>query len=160
MPAVATRTEYLEFDAFDTIAAIPLNTPAWECESYADFYDITIVGNDRAIPGVPGRLFQPRELDEHQVTLRVTIFGFEDWEGTPYDDPRVGVRLNRLYLRDNLLLPQTTARPVTLYRLDGTTATGDVVVVPPFQPVMAGPAACRVTINLLVVAGVLTELGS
>lgn len=161
MPAVKTRVECLTFDEVGAIPDIPLNTPAWECQSYAALTDAPpALGEDRHIPGLPGRLFMPREFDEGQVPLRIVVFGAADMEGTPYDDPREGVRANLRFLRANLLLPQDALRAVTFERLDGGEETGNVVVVPPFQPVMLGPSNARIMLNLLIPDGMLTETSS
>lgn len=158
MPPVVTFAEYLSFDAYSTYPAVPMNTPAWDVLDYSPFYDDPpMIGDDRPIPGSPGRLGIAREYDELDVALRMVIYGDADLEGTPYADPRVGVRANAEYLRANLLraFPANAdgTRPVTFHRLDGGTAVGDVIPVAPLSLAPAGPTLLRAVLRLVIPAG-------
>lgn len=160
MPAIITRDQYGVFPEWTSYPEIPLNTPAWECTEYGEIYDAApFIGENRAIPGVPGRLAMNREADQWAFTLRVTVFGQYDLEGNAYTDARVGVRSNLRFLRTNLFRP-SGVRPFEFYDLDGTGEDGDVQVVPPFQPVFAGPAAARLLLNVLVPASELDVIFS
>lgn len=160
MPTVITRDAYGEFTSWGSFPAIPLNTPAWECTNYESLYDAPpLIGENRAIPGVDGRLPIDRETDQWQVSLRIVVFGNEDLEGDAYDDPRIGVRTNLRYLRTNIFLP-SGLRPFQFNDLDGSTEGADVQVVPPFEPVFFSPAAARIVLNMIVPDGVLTAVGS
>lgn len=160
MPTVVTRTEYATFSTWGSLPAVPLNTPGWECTNYESLYDAAaMVGANRPRPGLPGRLAMGREIDEWQVSLRITVLGQQDHEGTAYDDAREGMRENLLFLRTNLLV-DTDARPFEFHQFNGDVLEGDVQVVPPMSPVFAGPAAARIVLNLIVPAGSLTLSGS
>jgi hypothetical protein len=156
MAAVITRAEYGIFAASAPHPAIPLNTPAWECVDYSPLYDTApLVGANRAIPGVAGKLAVARERDEWQVSLRLVVLGSHDYEGNEYAEPREGLRTNLRFLRTSVFRPAIT-RTFTFYGIDEVAETGTVQVAPPFQPVFVGPAAARLVLNLVVPSGAFT----
>lgn len=157
MPPIITAPEWLEFSLYDVLDALPLSTPAWDVESYFPLYDtLTLVGGNRPIPGQRGRLIVPKEIDQGTTSLRMYIFGEMDLEGTPYADNKVGVRQNFEILRDNLTFSYVDSRPVVFHKLDGTTYSGGVMVVPPFEFVYGGPGWGRLVLNMEIPYGALT----
>lgn len=157
---MASRVEYLSFDAVGAIPALALNLAGcWECVDYSQMYDSPpVVGENRPIPGVAGRLAQVHEEDERAVSLPMVFFGAANYAGTPYADERVGVRSNLAYFRTNIMRPGSAAtRAVTFHRLDGTTTeTGSVVVIPPLQVAFSGPTLARAVLTFVIPAGVLS----
>lgn len=157
MPAVITRPEYGIFPVVGALPSIPLNTPAWDVESYAEWLIfLELIGEDRPIPGVDGRLPMPDEVDEGIVGLPFAIYGENDYEGTPYADARVGLRQNLRFLRTNLFRPPGTAdgtRPFEFHDLDGVTVETADVKVRAATWAFPGPTLARVTIRLIVPAG-------
>lgn len=132
---------------------------AWQVESYHEHYTPPpIIGEDRPIDGVPGRLPVPDEIDEQIVELRALILGFKDPDGANYSDALTGVRANMMFLRSNLWLPPGTAdgtRPYEFHRLDGEVEEGPVKVrAHTFSRV--GPTGCRYTLAITVPDGGLT----
>lgn len=155
MPAEVTQEEYLNFDEVAGIPDIPLNTPAWQCLTYMPLYDVgpVVPEDDRVIPGVAGRLYVPREIDEMTISLRLDVFGEANYEGTAWPDAALGLRHNLRFLRTNLLEPQDQERPVTFHQLGGITVTGNVVILPPMSPVIHGYAWAKVVLNLKILEG-------
>lgn len=157
MPAVVTRAEYLSFDVVGAFPAVPMNTPAWDVVDYSSLYDgPPVVGDDRPIPGSPGRLAVAREVDELVVALPLVVYGDRSYDDLPYADARIGVRANLDYLRTNVVLPPGTStgtRPVTFHRLDGTTRAGPAVVLSPLSVAVAGPTSVRAVLRLVIPAG-------
>lgn len=159
MPAVITQPEYGILPVVGALPAIPLNTPAWDVESYAEWLIfLELVGEDRIIPGNPGRLALPDEIDEAIVGLPFVIYGEQDLEGTPYADARVGLRTNLRYLRTNLFRPPGTAdgtRPFEFHDLDGVTVeTADVKLrTGTWGFPGSGSVVARTTLRLIIPAG-------
>lgn len=157
---MASRVEYLSFNSVGAIPALALNLAGcWEVTDYAQMYDAPpVVGDDRVVPGSPGRLAVLREEDERVVSLPMQFFGDANYAGTPYTDQRVGMRSNLAYFRTNIMRPGTAAtRAVTFHRLDGTTTeTGSVVVLPPLQVALVGPMMARAVLTFVIPAGVLS----
>lgn len=156
MPNVITRTEYLSFAAEGGASAVPLNTPAWECIDYSQMYDSPpVVGDNRPITGVTGRLAVPREEDESEIHLPMMFFGSANHENTPYGDARIGLRTNLRYFRTALMRAASgTTRSATFHRLDGGTETAEVIVIPPLQVAFRGPILARAVLTIVVPAAV------
>lgn len=159
MPGTISSAEYGVLGAVGTFPSIPLNiVGAWDVESYAELYvPLEQVGDDRPVPGVTGRLAQPRELDEGIFGLPFVVYGENDLDGVPYADPRVGLRANLRFLRANVFTPPGTAdgtRPFTFHELGGATYAGNVIVQAGASS-PRGPILWRSTIRLIVPAGTL-----
>lgn len=88
-------------------------------------------GENRVIPGVAGRRAKPRRADETPYTINLTIYGVNDPDGDPYDDPEVGVGLNITYLRENVTDPIAGdgLRTLTLHWKEDLSFVGSVQVV-------------------------------
>lgn len=159
MPAVITRPEYGLFPVVGAFPAIPLNTPAWDVESYAELLTfLELVGDDRIIPGKDGRLPVADEIDEAIVGLPFVIYGDHALDGTAYADARVGLRTNLRYLRTNLFRPPGTAdgtRPFEFHDLDGVTVeTADVKLrTGTWGYPGSGSVVARTTLRLIIPAG-------
>lgn len=153
-------TETGLFLAVGALPAVPLDVDgAWQVESYHEHYvPPPLIGEDRPIDGVPGRLPLPDEIDEAVVGLPMVVYGFKDSAGVAHADALVGVRANLLYLRTNLWLPPGTAdgtRPYEFHRLDGEVEAGDVKVsVGTIGRI--GPTAVRYTLRVTIPAALLT----
>lgn len=158
MANVITRTEYLSFAAEGGASAVPLNTPAWECLSYAPLYDSPpVVGEDRPIPGSAGRLAIAREEDEMIVSLHLRFFGGYNHENVAQSDARIGLRTNLRYFRTALMRANHgTTRTATFHRLDGGTESADCVIIPPLDVEFVGPTLARAILRFTVPAGVFT----
>lgn len=157
MPAVITRAEYGTLDVVGAFPSIPLNTPAWDAESYFELYlPPEQVGEDRPIPGVTGRLAMPREWDEGIAGIPLVVYGTHDYQGVAYADARLGLRTNLRFLRDNVFKPPGTAdgtRPFTFHELGGAAYTEDVIV--QMGAASAKTSFARLTVRLIVPAGVI-----
>lgn len=167
MPVVVTRGEYVVFDAVTSpsLPEIPGNTPGWETIDYSALYDLApVIGDDRPIPGVAGRLAVPREEDELVAALPMRFIGSHDWEGDPYEDARIGLRTNLRYFGENVVRPPGTTdglRGITFHQLDGSTATAQVIVQSPLQVAFSpGSVLARAVLTLIIPAGSLTVSGS
>lgn len=161
MPTVITSDEYLEFDADSPYPAVPMNTPAWKITDYTNLRRRVRVGEDRPIPGSPGRLYIPREFDELVCDLPLRIFGARDWQNNLYSDSWLGVDLNHSYLRDNVF-DVLGERDVTFHTRHGSSWTGTMVVenwAPVVDPNSGGDVLGG-TLTVAIPAGMLTETGS
>jgi hypothetical protein len=154
----------MEYGIFPAVGALPelsLNIEgAWEVTSYAQLFTMPeLVGEDNVVPGVDGRDPVPDELEEGVYGLPFFIYGFKAFDGSSHPDARIGLRNNLRYLRTSLWTPPGTAdgtRPFEFHDLDGlSVATGDVKV-RPGEWGFPGPTLARVTIRLIVPAGILS----
>lgn len=152
-----------EFALFPVVGALPAVSTevdgAWQAEHYLELYAaLEQLGEDRHVPGAPGRLAVPREEDELVFGIPLNVYGFKDPAGVAYADARVGLRQNLRYLRTNLFRPPGTAdgtRPFEFHELGGYVEGGDVIVAQG-ELGYGGPTLARVTIRVTVPAGLLT----
>lgn len=126
MPTVITpNVEWLEFDADSPLPMVPTATPGW---TVLDYTPLRLrppkLGENRHVPGRPGRLAVDKEWDELTVPLPIRIVGRADWEGDTYADPFEGVDTNHAYLQDNVI-DVLTSRAITFHRRDGSVWTGE-----------------------------------
>lgn len=160
MPTL-TLTEYLTFAADSPFAEVDTHTYGWKVIDYTSLRRRTRVGEDRVIPGSPGRLYVPREWDEQTAVLTFKIKGDFDKDGTAYSDSFEGVDENHQYLLDNVV-NNLGLRSVTFNVRDGGTWTGSVVVVdwePSVDPSSGGDQIIA-PLTLKIPAGWLTPTGS
>lgn len=122
-----TIEELLTFSSAGSLAEVASHTAAWKVIDYTALRRRTRVGANRPVPGAPGRLFVPREWDEHTVVLTWRIRGARDKDGELYDDPFDGVDVNHQYLLDNLV-NSLLLRAVTFTDRHDVDFAGDVVV--------------------------------
>lgn len=163
MPAEITSTEYGNFPALEGFLEIPLETPAWEVDQdgYLSHFDgAPLVGENRVIPGRPGRWPVRSEIDENTFGLRMVFYGTHDYEGNAYADddidPIDGIRLNLRVFRANLLLPTAAAaRPYEFHERTGDVWTGNVQVKPPLMLGRLGPTGARGVLTIKVPDGYL-----
>lgn len=154
------RPEYATFTASGH-SAVDSHTYAWKALDYTSLRRRTRVGANRPIPGSPGRLYVPREWDEHQAVLTWRIKGDYDKDGTPYDDPFEGVDLNHQFILDNLInvlgLIDLTFHDRHAVEWDGN------IVVDNWEPApdpQSGGDVLLAPMTLVIPAGMLTEAAS
>lgn len=119
--------EYVTFAAATPAAEVVSHTYGWKVLDYTSLRRRTRVGENRAIPGAPGRLYVPREWDEQTVVLTWRITGDYDKDGVAYSDPLVGVDTNHQFILDNLV-NRLESRAVTFTDRHGVDFTGAAVV--------------------------------
>lgn len=160
MPTL-TRPEYATFDAGGSYSEVDSHTYGWKVIDYTSLRRRTRVGEDRPIPGSPGRLYVPREWDEHTAVLTWRINGAYDKDGTPYGDPFEGVDLNHQFILDNLVNVLGLIG-FTLHDRQGVDWAGNIVVDnwEPSPDPNSGGDVLIAPMTLLIPAGQLTETGS
>lgn len=126
MPTL-TLTEYLVFATSGSFAETSSHTHGWKIIDYTPLRRRTRVGEDRPIPGAPGRLYVPREWDEQTVVLTWKINGRWDADGVAHSDPFDGVDLNHQVILDNVV-NNLAARAVTFTDRHAATFDGEVVI--------------------------------
>lgn len=160
MPTLV-RPEYATFDAGGSYTDVDSHTYGWKVVDYTSLRRRTRVGEDRPIPGSPGRLYVPREWDEQTVVLTWHINGRWDSSGTPYSDTFEGVDANHQVILDNVVNVLAEIG-VSFNARDGSTWTGNVVVddwEPSVDPASGGDKIIA-ALTLKVPAGWLTPSGS
>jgi hypothetical protein len=160
MPTL-TIVENLTFAADSPLAEVDSHTYGWKVVDYTSLRRRTRVGENRPIPGSPGRLYVPREWDEQTVVLTFHINGRWDKDGTPYGDSVEGVDLNHQYLLDNIV-NSLDLRAVSFEDRHGATFEGNVVVEdwePSVDPSSGGDKIIA-PLTLKIPAGWLTPAGS
>lgn len=95
--------EAFVFDADSPLPQVSLNIDgAWKVTDYSPLRRRFRVGENRVIPGSPGRLWVDREWDEQVAPLPMKIFGRKDYSGNPWSDHFDGALENYNYLLDNV----------------------------------------------------------
>lgn len=103
MPVLDIKEE-LVFQAVTSVAnEVSSHTYGWKVVDYTNLRKRTKVGQNRPIPGTPGRLYVPQEFDETIVVLTWKINGKYEADGTPYSDSFDGVDLNHQVILDNIV---------------------------------------------------------
>lgn len=149
MPDLITATEYLE------INSVPLATPAWRIT------DLTALnrsaeqrGTDRLLP-LAGIRSLPRHPTVTSFVLPFRVWGHMDREGTPYADPRAGLKANLAVLHSAIFDPVQTGdgtRSATWHQAGGTTVTKDVKVLP-WTPSAVSPRSQRGDLVITITTG-------
>lgn len=122
------QQEYVTFAAVGGFDAVDTWTPAWKGLNYTPWYRMgPRVGEDRVIPGAPGRLAVPREIDELRFSQQMRFDGRRTRAGAVNADPFAGVMVSFLYFRKHVL-DYLSARSATLHERDGSTSTGTVII--------------------------------
>jgi len=111
-------------------------------------------GQNTIVPGVAGRLDNPKRLDEGVYDLVMLVKGRKDRLGAPYADEVAGKILNLDYLETRLYEPTGTLAAV-LYMPDASTQTGDVQF-DNWTVAKDEGAVATVTFDLIVPAGRVT----
>lgn len=62
-------------------------------------------GQNRLIPHLDGRRPLRKRRDETGVVVPIEVFGRNDVDGDPYDDPVSGFEMNVVYLNENVVAP-------------------------------------------------------
>lgn len=114
-----------------TVDGISLLKRAWSVTgpsglSLLDDDPATRGGENRVLPGSPGRHSLPRRVDQTVYQLPFHVCGAIDPDDDPYDDPVMGLTLNMAFLREFVTSPPTppaTTRSA-VRTLPDTTTTG------------------------------------
>src|SRR5688500_16805852 len=75
-------------DEYLSIESIDFATHAYWIESLAPLFNVTKVGTDRDLPGLPGVRPYRRKTTRLSVSLVVHVIGDVDVDGVPSTDPR------------------------------------------------------------------------
>lgn len=123
------QVEYVTFATVGALDAVDTwKAGAWEGLNYTQWYrEGPVVGENRVIPGAPGRLEVDKELDELTFSQAMRFYGRKDKDGALHTDPFVGVMANFRYFRKHVLAYKSP-RSVTFHERDGTTTAGSVQV--------------------------------
>lgn len=123
------QIEYVTFAAVGALDAVDTwKVGAWEGLNYTNWYRTgPVLGQNRHVPGVAGRLVVEKEIDELTFTQQMRFKGRKDKDGAPHADLFVGVMANFRYFRKHVL-DYKSARSVTFHERDGTTTVGTVQV--------------------------------
>jgi hypothetical protein len=163
MPPDIEQAEYVEFAAVGGLDAVPTSVRgAWKGLDYVAWNKMgPRVGENRAIPGVTGRLAVPREIDRAEDLAADADHRQARHRRHAFTDPFEGVLVNLDYLIDNVL-SYTPERAVTYHRRDGSTKTGSVTVDDWDSTVDANSAGDvhLLVVQITIAAGYLTPIGS
>lgn len=123
------QVEYVTFAAVGALDAVDTwKDGAWEGLNYTPWYRTgPVLGENRHIPGSPGRLVVAKELDQLSFTQQMRFKGRKSSAGVAHADPFVGVMANLRYFRKHVL-DYKASRSVTFHERDGTTTSGSVQV--------------------------------
>ena len=157
MTIQVTATEYI------TIDSVPLMTPAWFCDDFAELLNGPGVrGGDITAGSRPGQIARRRTLDARQASLSFVIYGDRDSEGNVNADVRAGLIENidglKALLTPNLATMQGT-RTLTIVAA-GYTREAQVHVSPDIQVAALGPGAARATVLVTIPEGVFRDVAT
>jgi len=157
MAIQVTATEYI------TIDSVPLMTPAWFCDDFAELLNGPGVrGGDITAGSRPGQIARRRTLDARQASLSFVIYGDRDSEGNLNADVRAGLIENidglKALLTPNLATLQGT-RTLTVVA-GGYTREAQVHVSPDIQVAALGPGAARATVLVTIPEGVFRDVAT
>lgn len=141
MTYAITHSEYL------TIDGIPLSTPGWTTN------DITSVmsgpparGADLLIPGRHGQTVRQRYTDAREMTIQLTVYGDQRWDGAAYPDPRAGLLANLDHLKMVMLPNGVNLRSLAWHHPAGI-RTASVHPSPAIDVAMVSPTVARITLT-------------
>lgn len=151
------QPEYVTFAAAGGLDEVstwtPGDPPAWKGLNYTPWYRMgPRVGDDRPIPGTPGRLAVAREIDELRFSQQMRFNGRHDRTGAVNADPFVGVMASFLYFRKHVL-DYLSPRSVTLHRRSGATSTGTAIIDGWEETVQSGGQVILLTFQVTIPAG-------
>lgn len=117
-----------------TIDGYSLNTYAWDAPNLVRLWaEADVRGENKLLPGAPGRRGYPTRLEQASFDLPFWITGTVDPANTPYALPWSGLESNLNLLWGNVFQPVTTGRGVRAAVLtlpSGTVRTASVQVEP------------------------------
>lgn len=116
-------------------------------------------GSDRLIAHLDGARPKRRRATVSSRTLELLISGEKDHLGVPHDDPRVGLELNIMHIRDNVADPLDTdegTRTCSVYLPSGSVLSGPVHI-EAFDFAESGLHDVRATFDLTLPEGSLVE---
>lgn len=113
-----------------TIGTTSMNTKAWaSLNNYVLWKGAPRRGANSLIPGLAGRIPQPRRKDEATRTLEVLIIGDCNATGTPHANRSSGLAANWGTLESSILAWTGTGVTATLVRPNGVSRSGIVQIV-------------------------------
>lgn len=98
-------------NCFGTLTAggFSLNTWGWMIQDLRPlWFEASYIGDNRVVPGSPGRVGYPNELDEGFFSLVFWVTGAYTSLGVAYSDPVVGLQTNLDAIIANVTGPVTT----------------------------------------------------
>lgn len=139
------------------IDGVPLSTPAWEhLDIHLLYSGPSTRGENRILPGAAGRRALPKRADETNRTLSLAIFGFERWDGEPYDDAVQGLWANIAHFTTTVIDTPLTPNGTRTARLvgNGVRDLSATIQVLGFEIDEAySPAAVSASLDIAVLAG-------
>jgi hypothetical protein len=152
-----TLDEYLE------INSVILASNAFEVTDLSPIWGVgPNRGSDRLIPFADGQLPLVRRRDEwHVDPIKLLIYGFELYDGTPSSDARMTLRHNLDYLITNVFTPNPSAPgtwPLALH-VKSAVYSGDCFV-QMVGPTAFSPAILQCVLDIIIPSGVLVGGGS
>lgn len=141
-----------------TIDGYPLNTPAWDIPNLVRLWaEASVRGENKLLPGAPGRRSYPTRLDQTEHDLAFFIYGNTDLDGSLNTEPWVGLQTHLDDLWSNVFAPVTVGRGVRVGVLtlpSGTVRTAHVQIEPlHFANDVEDASFVETTIHLTVVEG-------
>lgn len=96
-----------------TVDGFSLNTPAWDIPSLVRLWaEASIRGENKLLPGAPGRRSYPKRLDQSEIDLPFVIHGDTDLTGAPIANAFLGLQAHLDSLWSNVFTPVTIGRGV------------------------------------------------
>jgi hypothetical protein len=149
-----------DVEVYLEVNSVPLDTHAWRVLSYGDLFSAPAVrGDDRIMPGAPGRRALRRLVDATVKSLSLHVYGWRDQDGGAIADPLEGLLTHAAYLRANLGLGLTTGDgtvPAVFHRGSLANLTGDVTVLAISDWQNVGGREATFRLDLSIPAGELT----
>lgn len=144
-------TELLTFDG-ELLAPLAI-----ECEDLTGLRDFMMRGENRILPGAPGRRALDPVLDELDTTLTWKVRGRWRYDGDLQDDPIEGVAVNLEHYR--ALFFGGGGHTISL-QYAGSVFTDSEVQVPNYAAARTGPFTATILTRFVIPPGELEEEGS
>ena len=98
--------------------ALPMNCPAWDVADLTPLWaEVSVRGEDRRIPGVPGVIPYRRRIDVTEHALTMVIIGTADRSGVEQTNAWVGLENNIAELWTKIINPLDTGNGLQIARL-------------------------------------------
>lgn len=115
-------------------ASLTINSLPFQVEGFARATTLVrllergrLVNENTRGEGVDGHTHEGKNQPQHEVVLKITVYGVNDSGGTPHPDLVTGVVLNIEEIQDTCIEPSKDAAvPLVLTLEDGSTRTADV----------------------------------
>jgi len=151
-------SEYLVFAGVALLEPHPGSGPI-VAEDLTPLRNFARRGENRVLPGAPGRSSLPHLRDELNVTITWEVKGMRLHTGDPAPDPVVGVETNLEFYR-SLFFDDgdaQTEHPVELHEYAGSTFAGALQVID-YAGVRTGPMTGTILTLFRIASGELTEV--